>query len=147
MIEILMAIGGSAIKVITNIMAAKERAEELRSQREIAALPIQYEGFRNMRLEPVSERMGITRQVLALSVVLSVIVLPKVAVLAGVFMGIDVSIALQSEVDNGWLSGLFTSRFDIELNNTSSIPITTFDTSMVAMILSLYFTPGGLNNK
>jgi len=147
MIELAMAVGGSLVKVLTNSMASKQRAEELRYQREIAALPVQYEAFRGVRLEPISERMSITRQVLALSVVLSVVVLPKIAVIAGLFTGHEITIALQSEIDQGWVMGLFATRFAVELSETASIPISTFDTSMVSMILAMYFTPGGVSNR
>ncbi len=78
-----------------------------------------------------------TRRSIALTVVFAVMVLPKLAALAGypVYYG-------ESQVTS-YFWGLFSSGAGVELYRVGGMPILPFDTHTLAAVVGLYFGGGG----
>lgn len=82
-----------------------------------------------------------TRRTMALTVVFSVVLLPKLAALGGAPV-----VVFTSGQEVSYLWGLFSSSAGTVLYTVAGVPITPLDTHMAAAMTGLYFGYGG-NHK
>jgi hypothetical protein len=79
-----------------------------------------------------------TRRTIALTVIFSVVMLPKLAALGGAPV-----VVFTSGEEVSYLWGLFSSSAGTVLYTVAGIPITPLDTHLAASIAGLYFGHGG----
>jgi len=94
------------------------------------------QGERKAIRSTVNPQLQWTRRTIALTVVFAVMVLPKLAALAGypVYFGI--------QQQSSFLWGLFQSGAGIELYRVGGMPILPLDTHTLAAVIGLYFGGG-----
>lgn len=81
----------------------------------------------------VPEGMMLTRRFIAITIVMAVMVLPKVAALFGS------PVVYGSEVSSSFLWGMFGTAPFIEWYTVGGMPITPMDTHSLAAVIGLYF--------
>ena len=86
-----------------------------------------------LRLQTIQPGVMWTRRLIALTVVMAVMVLPKLAALYGL------PVVYGSEQSSSLLWGLFESGPFVEWYSVGGMPITPMDTHSLAAIIGLYF--------
>lgn len=125
-LEIVTMLGGAIVGGVLKIMDKKGERED----KMLAAMTTHDQ---QLMSASVPESVQWTRRLIALTIVVSVMVLPKLAYM----MGFDVAYGTQSSTSFLW--GLFGTGPGTVFDGTNGLPITPADTHSLAAVVGLYF--------
>lgn len=123
----ILTMGSSA--VLGGFLKAMDR----RAERDLRLVDALNKDARERLIQDVPQSIQWTRRAMALIIVLSVMVLPKIAAL----MGYEVNYGTAGEQSLLW--GLFGSSPHVEWYIAGGVPITPMDTHSLAAVVGLYF--------
>jgi hypothetical protein len=133
--EILTFAASTLTGIIGRLIATKMQIKRLKLEARLASSKEQREGYKEARNANTPPRFAITRQIIALSIILSVVVYPKIVAWVSPLTTVyycDYAVGKQ------YLFGLFTSAKALNCFAASGVIITPIDIQLALAVAGLY---------